>query len=225
MSGMQKTWYYKEGSKAAELWTLLHIPYTLILLSFVVIGFGVQKPINYGALILICTAYFIGIQASHFFDQLPGMGSSYVKHLTSKELLAMGSVCLIISSGIAIWFIITYNAWHFIWLVFIQSSFVVLYPVATLFKGFFHNDFWFGLSFGFLPVVIGYYANTLTLSWVIIPFGLVCFLISLIEITLSRYVRKQRIKMIEEYIAKPEKALKLLCLLSYALAVSVFIWF
>ena len=233
---MRKTWYYKEGSKKAELWTLLHLPYSLMLIAFVVIGFGIVKPINYSALILICAAYFIGIQASHFFDQLPSVkGSKYVKHLTEKELLTLGGVSIGVALSLGVVFII---GWHALWMIplmIIQASFVILYPVATLLKGFFHTDFWFAVGFGFMPVVIGYYANTLTLSWIVIPFGLICFLIAAIEILLSRYVRKRRKEASNgfsaassgssdnEFIAKPEKALKLLCLLSYAIAAAIFL--
>lgn len=195
-----------------------------MLLSFVAIGFRIVEPIDYRALILICAAYFIGIQASHFFDQLPEMGTSYVKYLSSKELITMGIVSLIITTGIGIWFVTTYNAWLFLLLVPIQTFFAISYPIAKLFKGFFHTDFWFAVGFGFMPVVVGFYANTLTLTWIVLPFGIVCFLISLIEITLSRYVRDRRKEAYlgsSERITKPERALKLLCLLSYALASAI----
>lgn len=231
---MQKTWYYKEGSKKAELWTILHLPYTAMCLSFLIIGFGILKPIDVTALILASIAYLLGLGiAAHSLDQLPGMGSSYVKYLMPKELLAMGVISLVITTGMGIWFIIAYNAWLFLLLGPMQTFFAISYPIAKLFKGFFHTDFWFAVGFGFMPVVVGFYANTLTLSWIIIPFGVVCFLIALIEITLSRYVRTQRkeienniditanVIQLQEYITKPERALKLLCLLSYALAAAI----
>lgn len=229
----KKTWYYKSGSKKAELWTILHLPYTVMCLSFLLIGFSIQKPINWLVLLGAIVSYFCGLGiAAHALDQLPGMGSSYVKFLSKKELLSLGIISLIIALGIGAYFIVSYQMWHMMWLMPLQGFFAVAYPVSKLFKGFFHNDFWFSVGFGFMPVVVGYYANTLSLSfsWVIIPFGLLCFLIAAIEITLSRYVRKLRaeettgLKSISysettsEYIMKPERALKLLCLLSYVLA-------
>lgn len=222
---MQKTWYSKVGSKKAELWTILHFPYTAMCLSFLIIGFGIHKPIDVTALILISIAYLLGLGiAAHSLDQLKGMGTSYIKFLSQKELLTLGIVSLIITTGIGIWFITAYNAWLFLLLVPIQTFFAISYPIAKLFNGFFHTDFWFAVGFGFMPVVIGYYSNTLTLAWIVIPFGVVCFLIALIEITLSRYVRDRRKEAYlgsSERIIKPERALKLLCLLSYALAAAI----
>jgi len=223
---MQKTWYYREGSKKAELWTILHLPYTAMCLSFLIIGFGIQKPIDVTALILISIAYLLGLGvAAHALDQLKGMGTSYIKYLSQKELLTLGIVSLVITTGIGLWFIVAYNAWLLLPLMVLQSFFALSYPVATLFKGVFHNDTSFAFSFGLLPVVIGYYCNNLNLEWIVIPFGLVCFLIALIEITLSRYVRnvRKRKDSDNEFIAKPELALKILCLVSYTLAISVFI--
>lgn len=230
----KQTFYQLEGSKWAELWTILHLPYTFMALSFLVVGFSILKPVNYTVLVGALIAYFLGLGvAAHALDQLPKMGSSYVKFLSEKELLSLGGVSLIIALGIGVWFII---GWHALWmlpLMIIQSFFAVAYPVARLFKGVFHNDISFAFSFGFVPVLIGYYANTLSFSWLILPFGLLCFLIALIEITLSRFVRTRRKEVSagittaaagssdNEFIAKPEKALKLLCLLSYTLAITM----
>ena len=89
--------------------------------------------------------------------------------------------------------------------------------------GFFHGDISFAVSFGFIPVMVGFYVNTLTITSMFIPWAFTAFIIALIEITLSRYVRTVRKKAPHAYLylAKPELALKLLCLMSYSLALSV----
>lgn len=222
-----KTWYFRSGSKKAELWTILHLPYTLMCLAFVVVGFAIQKPVDYETLLTIAVAYFLGLGiGAHALDQLPGMGSSYVKHLTQRELLAMGIGSLLITTGIGVYLILERQMWHFLWLVPLQTFFAVAYPMSKLFRGFFHNDFWFSIGFGFMPVVVGYYANTLSFSPAVLPFALLCALISAIEITLSRTARRLR-KMgapdTEETLFKVERALKLLCLTSYVLA-GVLLW-
>ena len=163
-----------------------------------------------------------------------------MKYLGDKELTAISLVSLVAAVAIGVYYMIKLGAWHLLWLMPLQAFFAVAYPMARLFRGFFHNDFWFSISFGFIPVIVGYYVNTLTFSPKIIPYALLCALMSAMEITLSRYSRKMR-KDIQgeklwlddtflvtipnpEYVygalvRKPERALKLLCLTSYTLAV------
>jgi len=236
-----KTWYYREGSKFAELWTILHLPYTFMAISFLVVGFGIQKPINWEVLVATVTTYFLGLGvAAHALDQLPGMGSRYVKHLGDRELVVISLVSLVATLIIGVYYMLELEAWHLLWLIPLQTFFAITYPMAKLFRGFFHNDFWFSVSFGFLPVVIGYYINTLTFSSETFPYALLCALMSGMEITISRHSRKMRKEvrggklwlddlypvMIPnpEYayrmlVKKPERALKLLCVTSYTLAV------
>lgn len=229
---MKKTFYLVESKgKLTELFNLLHLPYLAMNISFLVVGFSIHKPINWIVLVGAAIAYVAGLGiGAHFLDQIPGQGTRYVEYWNKNELMFVGVLSLIIAFGIGVYFTIAWGAYWMALLIPAQGFFAVAYPVARLFKGFFHNDISFAFSFGFVPVLIGYYANTLSFSWLIIPFGLLCFLIALIEITLSRYVRTRRKEASagiatsasgssdNEFIAKPEKALKLLCLLSYVFA-------
>ncbi len=216
----QKTWYASEGSKLAEFWTILHLPYTAMCLSFLTVGFAISGINNWNIYAWTVIAYFHGLGiAAHCFDQLKGMGSSYVKYITQEELKIIGTTALAVSIIIGIVFITKYSLYHLIWLMPFQVFFVLSYPIAKLFKGAFHNDFSFAMSFGFIPVIIGNYINTDSFSYVAVEWALFCFVISLIEITLSRYARNLRKENKFDMIEKPEKALKLLCILSYLLAI------
>ncbi|MFZ3168603.1 MAG: hypothetical protein WA130_13385 [Candidatus Methanoperedens sp.] len=220
---MKKTWYQIEGSKWAEIWTILHLPYTAMNLSFLTIGFGIAGIHRWDVFAWITVAYFLGLGiAAHSFDQLPGMGSSYVKYLMPTELLLLGLAAVSIAVLIGIYWMLELAAWHLLWMIPLQTFFVWAYP-ARFMKGFFHNDFWFAVSFGFIPVMVGFYMNTLTLSPAFLIWAVLAANISAIEITLSRYVRairKDNVEDVEYYIYKPEIALKLLCLMSYFLAIS-----
>lgn len=221
---MKKTWYSAEGSKLAEFWTILHLPYTAMSLSFLAVGFGIAGVQRWDVLAWVMLAYFLGLGiAAHAFDQLPSQGSRYVRYLKPIELLAIGLWSLTIAIIIGIYWMSMLGAWHLLWIIPIQSFFVVAYPISKFGKGFFHNDIWFAVSFGFIPVMAGYYINTLTLNLEFVPWALVAALISGIEITLSRYVRKWRrnVYLLQEpsVVDRPERALKLLCILSYLLAI------
>lgn len=220
-----KTWYSAEGSKLAELYTILHLPYTAMCLSFLTIGFALDGIRNSNIYIWTLIAYFFGLGISaHCFDQIKGQGSSYVKYLTQGELIIIGIISLLVSLWIGTIVMVTYSKWQLIWLMPLQTFFVLSYPVAKLFKGTFHSDFWFSVSFGAVPVIVGYYINTGSFALVPNMWALLCFLISYIEITLSRYVRKMRKEQYDfVYYEKPEKALKMLCVLSYLLALIIVI--
>jgi len=219
---MERTWYAASGSKAAELWTILHLPYTAMNLSFLAMGFGIAGIHRWDVFAWITAAYFLGLTAAHALDQLPGQGTTYVKHLTPKDLSVIGAFSFIVAVTIGIKWMVTLGAWHLLWIIPLQTFFVVAYPYSRFAGGFFHNDFWFGLSFGFIPVMAGYYINTLTLTGWFLPWALVAALIAWMEITLSRYVRQIRAVPIPfalpVTLLRPERALKLLCLLSYLLA-------
>lgn len=232
---MKQNFYQLEGSKLKEFITILHIPYTLMCLSLLTIGFsldGIQNWTIYG---LTLIAYFFGLGISaHSFDQLEGMGSRYVKHLTDSDLIPIGVASFAIALGIGIATMIKYDAWGLLFLIPLQSFFALTYPISKLYGGKFHSDFWFAVSFGFLPVVIGNYINTLNFSLYSFWWGMLALIISFIEILLSRHVRNMRKEMsgrfandkvvldniiYPQYIEKPERALKLLCVMTYLLAI------
>lgn len=218
---MKQNFYQLEGTKLKELITILHIPYTLMCLSFLTIGFGISGISNWNIYGITILAYFFGLGvAAHSFDQLKGMGSSYVKLLNDKDLVIIGFSSLLFSILLGIKLMFLLDAWYLLILIPLQVFFVFAYPIKILFKGFFHGDFWFAVSFGFLPVIIGYYVNTLSFSPLAIMWGIVALLISGIEINLSRYVRKLRkLNSASCFIKRPERALKLLCVMTYIVAI------
>lgn len=225
---MRQTWYQSEGSKLAEVWTILHLPYTLMNLSFLAIGFGLGGVQRWDVFFGIMIAYFLGLGlAAHSFDQLPGMGSNYIKHLTPKELWLIGLSSLCLALVVGIYWMLELKAWHLLWMIPLQTFFVWAYPNSKFMGGFFHGDGSFAVSFGYIPVMVGYYMNTLSFDANFIPWAVVALIISLIEITLSRYVRTVRKKqniLSVMHLTKPELSLKLLCLMTYSLALSVILW-
>lgn len=69
-------WYAGPDSVLGELWTLLHPPYTLMVLSFVVLGAALAPAISWAFLMGTLIAYFLGLGlGAHLLDQIPGMGS------------------------------------------------------------------------------------------------------------------------------------------------------
>src|SRR5512135_275301 len=176
---MGQTWYQATGSKWAELWTILHLPYTLMSLSFLVIGFGLGGVTRWDAFLGVFAAYFLGLGlAAHSFDQLPGRGSIYVKQLTPRTLTIIGTSALIGGILLGINWMLTLGAWQLLWMIPLQSFFTYSYPNGKFMRGFFHNDFWFSVSFGFIPVMVGSYVNTLSFGVEFLPWAIAATLIS-----------------------------------------------
>jgi hypothetical protein len=224
---MKQKWYQIRGSKWAELWSILHLPYTLMNLSFLSIGFGLTGITRCDVYISIIVAYILGLGlAAHAFDQLPGMGSTYVEKISPRERFSLGLFSLNGGITIGLFWMIRLGAWHLIWIIPLQSIFVLAYPNIKFMGGFFHNDFWFSFSLGFLPVMVGHYFNNLSLNVSFLPWSVLTAIIAGIEITLSRYTRSIRKDVLEEdqlrlLIQKPEYALQLLCAFSYLLAITI----
>jgi hypothetical protein len=231
MTGM--TWYSAHGSRLAELWTLLHLPYTLMAICFVLIGFSLNKPINWFITGTICLAYFFGLGvAAHCFDQLPGQGTIYVKIIKPEELKQIGFGALSIAFALGTTLIITERLWILLPLMLLQTFFAFAYPMSKLFNGYFHNDWWFAVGFGAVPFLTGYiigFSNagaSITSYTVAIAINgaIICLMVSLIEILLSRFVRRARANSAmgadREYRPqfwwyRVETALKILCITVY----------
>lgn len=153
-------WYAGRDSPLGELWTMLHPPYTLMVLSFVVMGAAISPRFSVTVLLATLAAYFLGLGVgAHFLDQITGMGSRYVRHWSDRTLWATGLAGL--GGAVAIGVV---GAWLVIGpgllvLVAVQTACAIGYPLAPLFKGALHRDSVFAISWGSLPLLTSFYAQ------------------------------------------------------------------
>ncbi|MEK6224775.1 MAG: class I SAM-dependent methyltransferase [Chloroflexota bacterium] len=146
--------YALEGGGWRDYWTLLHPPYTLWHLSYVLLGAALapmpDPRIVAGALI----AFFLAVGvASHSFDELQGrpLGT----RIPSPVLVALGSLGLIGAVAIGIVAAGMLGPW-FLALVAVGAALVVSYGVETPIV---HSDIGFALAWGGFPVVASAVAN------------------------------------------------------------------
>src|SRR5438034_502380 len=65
--------YARRGGRGADWWTLLHPPYTLWHLSYVVLGAAMAPAIDWTALAASVLAFFLAVGlAAHALDELQG---------------------------------------------------------------------------------------------------------------------------------------------------------
>jgi len=165
---------------------LLFLPYTGMVLSFVVMGSMLAGTIYWDRVVAGVVVYFLGLGiAAHALDAL---GSKRIKpwgeHFTKRQLWAMAIFSLILAYAIAIYYMVRYVP--LLWFIAILEGFFVFAYNLEWSKGRFHTDQWFAFSWGFLPVLAGYILQTNSLSWASLIVAAAMGLLSYVEISASR---------------------------------------
>jgi hypothetical protein len=142
--------------------TLLHPPYTLWNLSYVVIGAALAPewlPLRLGAGLV---AFFLGLGiAAHAFDELHGRPLR--TEISSGVLwgLAVGSLAGALAIGIV--GAIAWTPWLLAFVAF--GGFMVVAYNLELLGGRFHGDWWLAVSWGATPILAAYFAAAEDLTW------------------------------------------------------------
>ena len=145
--------YARRGGGWRDYWTLLHPPYTLWHLSYVLLGAAIapspDPKIVAGALLAFGLA--VGV-AAHSFDELAGRPLR--TEIPSSVLIALGSAAL--AGAVAIGLVgATMFGLVFLALVAVGAAIVLLYGVDAPLV---HSDLGFALGWGAFPVVATGYA-------------------------------------------------------------------
>jgi xanthine/uracil permease len=165
---------------------LLFLPYTGMVLSFVVIGSMLAPTLHWDRVVAAMVVYFSGLGiAAHALDAL---GSKKAKpwgeHFSTRQLWIMAMGALIVAYGIAIYYMVLYVP--LLWMIAILEGFFVFAYNLEWFNGRFHTDGWFAFSWGMLPVLAGYILQTNRISAASLMMALAMGLLSYVEISASR---------------------------------------
>jgi hypothetical protein len=230
---MRGAWYAQSGGKTRELYTILHLPYTSMVLSYVLIGAALSPIIYPDRVILTLFAYFLGLGLSaHALNELHAR--HWGKALGKRELsfvfgapvlgaLLVGGYGMYVLYGVAQGAPLA----PLVLLAFIvmETFFLFAYNLEIS-VGKFHSDLSFAFSWAALPVIISYYVNALAVTAAVILVALAAAATAGIEINLSRWCKdwRRRSSLMEmrfedgttlsvttaQLIARPEKCLKLI---------------
>src|SRR5438105_4461765 len=144
-----------------DVWALLHPPYTLWHLSYVLIGAGLAPALDLKRLVATLLAFFFAVGVSaHALDELRGRP---LQTTIPSRLLWTASVAglgLAVALGVAGVVVVGVGLVPFI---AAGVLFVFAYNLELL-GGRLHGDFWFALSWGAFPVLTAYFAQTGRLS-------------------------------------------------------------
>lgn len=171
---------------------MLFLPYTGMCISFSIVG-SLLSPttIMWDRLVAIVIIYFaaLGISA-HAADNMGSKKKPWGDLFSNLELLIMLVCGLVVAYAIGAYYIIFYVP-LLLPIAILEGFFLFAYNYE-IWNGFFHNNIWFAISWGSLPLLAGYVMQTNSISYVPLLISTAAFLISYIEIKLSRRYKEFR---------------------------------
>jgi len=172
-----------------DYWSLLHPPYTLWHLSYVVIGACIAPAVNFGWLFETVLAFFLAMGlAAHALDELNGRPLR--TRIPDGVLAAIAVVGLAGAFALGIHGAIVVSPW--LWVFIAVGGFIVVAYNMELFGGAFHSDLWFALAWGAFPAVTAYFAQTATIRLEAVLVAGACAALSAAQRVLSTPVRRLR---------------------------------
>jgi hypothetical protein len=225
-TGKKPAFYALSGT---EWWhgylDLLHVPYTLWHLSYVVLGAAIAPTVHVDRLLGTLLAFFLAVGiASHALDELKDRPLNTKIPPAVLVSLAVVSLAGAVALGIVAGF--SESRWIFAFVGF--GGLIVVFYNLGIWDNRFHTDLWFAFSWGAFPVLTSYWVNASRLDLAAVLLAVGCFFLTLTQRTLSTPVRNIRRRALrvegeielangerltldsESIIAVPERALLLL---------------
>ena len=179
------------GSAWKDYVNLLHLPYTLWHLSYVVLGASIAPSIHLDRLVVTLLAFFLAVGiGAHALDELNGrpLGTRIPRPvLVGLGVAPLAGAVILGAAGAVVG-----TMWVIPFVAF--GGFIVIAYNLGLWNDRFHSDFWFAFAWGAFPALTSYWINSTYLGppAVLLVFG--CFTLSLAQRTLSTQVRTIRRK-------------------------------
>jgi hypothetical protein len=148
--------YARDGGVPADWWTLLHPPYTLWHLSYVVMGAALAPRLSWAMFAGTVLAFFLAVGlAAHALDELRGrpLGTT----ITSGSLWTVASVGLAAAVLLGI-LAVPHSSVLLVPCIALGVLLVLGYNLE-LFGGRLHTDISFAAAWGGFPVLVGYLAQ------------------------------------------------------------------
>jgi hypothetical protein len=169
--------------------TLLHPPYTLWHLSYVVLGAALAPAVHYDRLAAALLAFFLAVGiAAHALDELNGRPLR--TGIPSAALWSLAAASLAGAVGLGVLGAVLVSPWLLVFVAF--GAFFVLAYNQEMFGGRFHSGFWFALTWGAFPLLTAYWTMAERLEPAAAAGALAAFVLSLAQRGLSSHVRDLR---------------------------------
>jgi hypothetical protein len=187
--GARPAYYALRPGGWRDYWTLLHPPYTAWHLSYVAIGAAVAPNVSAARLAASVVAFFLGVGVcAHALDELNGRPLH--TRIPRRILVALAGASLVGAVSLGFLGAAELTWWLLAFVAF--GSFIVLAYNLELFGRRFHSDLWFAVAWGAFPAVTGYFAQSGSLRWPVVPVAGACLFVSLAQRHLSTPARQLR---------------------------------
>ena len=182
--------FYALGTGAwREYVTLLHLPFTVWHLSYVVLGAAIAPVLHPDRLAWTCLAFFLGVGlAAHALDELHDRPLR--SRIPEGVLVGIAGTSLATAILIGGYAAVAIAMWAIPFVLF--GGILVLAYNLEWSGGRFHSGLWFGLAWGAFPALTGYWANAERLDLEAFLIAGACFVLSLAQRVLSRQVKRVR---------------------------------
>ncbi len=191
---VRPAFYALESGGWRDYLTLLHPPWTLWHLSYVVVGAALSPVLHYDRLGATLLGFFLGMGiGAHALDEMAGRPLR--TRIPDRVLVALSVAGLAGALALGLAGVIVATPWL---LAFVAFG-LFLAPAYNLewFDGRFHSDFWFAFGWGAFPFLTAYVASSEELGWAILPGAIAVYALSLTQRALSRRVRDMRRRVAE----------------------------
>lgn len=158
-------YYARRGGRWADWWTLLHPPYTVWHLGYVVLGAAIAPDRDWVALAASVLAFFLAVGlAAHALDELHGRPLGTGIPDATLWGVAVGGLVGAVALGLVGSFGRGAVNWPLAVAIPVGAVLVVGYNLE-LAGGLLHRDLMFALAWGGFPVVVGYLAQSPRITW------------------------------------------------------------
>jgi len=181
----QPAFYARPGTFSGDLIALLHPPYTAWHLAYVAIGASVAPTLDWTRLAGTLAAFFLGTGiAAHALDERHDrpLGTS----LSNRMLLGLGLGGMAGAGILAVLGSFVISTWVLAWAI---CGGLLAAGYSLELHPWLHSDLGFAFSWGAFPTIVGYWAQSETVSPEILLVAAAMALLSLAQRSLSKHAR------------------------------------
>ncbi len=183
-----RAFYARSGSAWADLVTMLHLPYTVWHLSYVAIGAGLAAVLDWKILAGTLLAFFFGLGiGAHAFDEVHGRPLR--TGFSDATLWALGIFGLAVGAALGVIGAIVISP---VLLVWVAIGVVLAAGYGLEWSPILHSDWGFSVAWGAFPVLVGYWAQTESLSVAVVLIASTTTVLSRTQRVLSTPARRIR---------------------------------